>query len=566
MQDIHEIANALRETAQLLKVKGANKFKAKAYVTAAQVLDTTEEDIKALVDEERLTDLPGVGPAIAGFITDLYKTDETYLLKKLRRELPAGTAELSKVAGLTIKRIAKLSEELKVTSIQELEAACKAGQLAKIKGFGEQAQNEILKAIQTLTEPSSETRLIKARAIGHDLLEHLQTLLPDHQIALAGNIRVWQETVNTIEIVTDAPKEAVETCLHEINGVVKIKGHENSLLVSLAHGVPVQVFCVSNFPLGLIAHTGDRKHFQQLKEHALAKNFLLDDSGLYKGQRKIVITSESAVYEKLGLHFVPPELRQGTNELEIAKTPDFNDLIKTEDICGMTHCHTTFSDGIHTVEEMARYAEKMGMKYVTITDHSPTASYAGGLTLDRLKEQWEEIDRVQEKVKIRILKGTECDILSDGKLDYPDKILEQFDIIIASIHSRYRQGEEAMTRRLLNALRNPFFKVWGHPLGRILLSRDPIPCNVRNVLHAITDARVAIEINGDPYRMDLPAQWAQLASEIGFRFIISTDAHSTGNYHNLKYGIHLARQARIKKSAVLNATATDEFCSLVRPN
>ncbi len=326
--------------------------------------------------------------------------------------------------------------------------------------------------------------------------------------------------------------------------------HSEDAITAISwNAVPLEIHCTKNMALGLVAFTGSSEHFAQLEKRAAHQGLSLSPSAFEQKGKAVSVRNEADVYKNLGLHLVPPEMRQGNNELEMAEDDDFSDLLEIDDIEGMTHCHTTYSDGVNSIEEMARAAEEMGMSYLTITDHSPTAHYAGGLTIDQLKRQWEEIEKVQQTVTIRILKGTECDILSDGRLDYPDEILEQFDVIIASIHSRYRQADEQMTKRLLTALRNPYFKVWGHPLGRILLSRGPIPCDVAMVLEAVRDARVAIEINGDPYRMDLPSQWSKLANQLGFQFIISTDAHSTGNYRNLKYGIHLARRAGIRNPA-----------------
>lgn len=317
-------------------------------------------------------------------------------------------------------------------------------------------------------------------------------------------------------------------------------------------------------PLKLLETTSPA-HFLHLQRLAKRKNFSLSDAEFKTKTRHIEIVSEADVYEKLGLAFVPPELREDEGEIELARMDDFSDLLDIDDIQGMTHCHSTYSDGRHSIEQMARAAERMGMKYMTITDHSPTAHYAGGLTVDRLKEQWEEIERVQEKVKIKLLKGTECDILADGAFDYPDEILEQFDVIIASIHSRYKQDEPRMTKRLLNGLRNPHFKIWGHPLGRLVLRRDPIPCDVEKILEAIQDSPVAIEINGDPYRLDLAPNWAKLARDMGFKFVISTDAHATSDLQNLPFGIHQARRAGIRKSQVLNAQSFSTFRKAVKP-
>jgi DNA polymerase (family X) len=242
------------------------------------------------------------------------------------------------------------------------------------------------------------------------------------------------------------------------------------------------------------------------------------------------------------------------------------DLVEEGDIQGLVHCHTVYSDGRHTVEEMARAAEAMGMKYITITDHSPTASYAGGLTLDRLHRQWEDIDRAQEKVQVRLLRGTESDILADGSLDYPDAVLEKMDVVIASIHNRYKMDEDQMTRRLVAALKNPLFKVWGHALGRYVRSRPPIAVRMEEVLDAAAESRVAVEVNGDPHRLDMEPRWQREARRRGIRFVISTDAHSTRELRNVRYGVSMARRGWLRKGEVLNTLGVDEFRRLVRPS
>jgi DNA polymerase (family 10) len=231
----------------------------------------------------------------------------------------------------------------------------------------------------------------------------------------------------------------------------------------------------------------------------------------------------------------------------------------------MVHCHTTWSDGKNSILEMARAAEAMGMEYLTITDHSPTAHYAGGLPLDRLQRQWDELAKVQERVRIRLLRGTESDILADGALDYPPTILERFDVIIASIHSRLKMDEEAMTRRLVGAMRQPVFKIWGHALGRLILSRDPIACRVEEVLDAVAESRAAIEINGDPYRLDLAPEWVRLARRRGIRFVISSDAHSIRGLQNIRYGVQAARRGWLRRGEVLNALDAESFLRAVRP-
>ena len=241
------------------------------------------------------------------------------------------------------------------------------------------------------------------------------------------------------------------------------------------------------------------------------------------------------------------------------------DLVTVDDIQGMVHCHTTYSDGKHSVEEMARAAEAMGMKYITITDHSPTAFYAGGVTLDRLQRQWDEIAEVQEKVKVKLLRGTESDIVANGRLDYPDKILEQFDVIVASIHSRYKMDSAKMTKRIVTAMREPVFKIWGHALGRLIQRRPPFECDVEQILDVIAESRAAIELNGDPFRLDMEPRLVREAKKRKIKFVISVDAHSTGALHNLKYGVGMARRAWLRKADVLNTLSTAKFTKAVRP-
>ena len=283
----------------------------------------------------------------------------------------------------------------------------------------------------------------------------------------------------------------------------------------------------------LLYETGSKAHLKKLEGIAKKKGVELTPTKMSLiGKRKVLkVESETDIYQHLDMQYVPPELREDVGEIEAALAhaiPD--DLITLKDIKGMVHCHTTYSDGRNTIEEMALAAESMGMKYMTITDHSPTAQYANGVKLDRLKRQWDEISSVQERVSIKLLRGTESDILRDGELDYPDRILEQFDVIIASIHNRYKLDEDEMTRRVINAMKNPFFKVWGHPLGRLVERRPPISCRVEEILDVVAESGAAIEISADPHRLDMEPQWTREARKRHIKFVISTDAHSISDW------------------------------------
>jgi DNA polymerase (family 10) len=276
---------------------------------------------------------------------------------------------------------------------------------------------------------------------------------------------------------------------------------------------------------------------------------------------------EAEVYGRLGLTFVPPELREDAGEIALAGAGDtFADLVALGDIRGMVHCHTEHSDGRNTVLEMAQEADAMGMDYITITDHSPSAHYARGVALDRLQRQWDEIAAAQEQVRVKILRGTESDILADGALDYPDRILEQLDVIIASIHGRLKMDEDAMTARIVRAMKQPVFKIWGHALGRLVLRRPPIACRVEEILDAVAASPAAIEVNGDPYRLDLAPEWIRSARARRIPFVISVDAHSTRGMHNLVYGVQTARRGGLRRGEVLNALPAPAFAQRVKPS
>jgi len=324
---------------------------------------------------------------------------------------------------------------------------------------------------------------------------------------------------------------------------------------SLATGLPVRAHVVPRraYAATLLRATGSQAHVQQLERMA-------------GGDLPSAAGSEAEIYRHLGLPFIPPELREGEGEIEAALAsalPD--DLVTAADIRGAVHCHTVYSDGQHTVAEMARAADALGLEYLTITDHSPSAAYAGGLSIDRLKAQWDEIARVQETVTVRLLRGTESDILADGSLDYPDTVLAELDVIIASIHRRHRMSATDMTERLVRAMALPCFKIWGHALGRLVLSRPPVECRVEDVLDAVAASRAAVEINGDPRRLDLAPRWLRAARERGIRFVVSTDAHSVAELANVRYGVAMARRGWVRRHEVLNTLGVREFALAVAP-
>jgi DNA polymerase (family 10) len=559
MTDRFEIAANLREIARLLTIVGENPFKVQAYERGARSLENLNGDLDALVGSRRLTGIPGIGTALASIIEEIYRTGECYMLQRMRQELPPGAVELSAVPGLSLKKINALHDALRIENIADLRTACQKGLVSKVKGFGKKSEAKLLADIEKL-EGRKEGSLLLVHALeeAQRILQHLRACPELSEADVAGALRRRKETVQQITIVaaSDQPRAVLDRFLSYPALARTDELDENHCLARLAGGFPAELIIVQpgRYVAELHARTGSRQHLVRLQEIPAAN-----------GVEQRTARSESDIYQRRGLQYIPPELREDEGEIEAAREGTLPQPLILQDIRGMTHCHTVYSDGRNSVEEMALAAEALGMDYLTITDHSASAHYARGVSIDRLRAQWEEIALAQERVKIRLLKGTESDILEDGSLDYPDHILEQFDIIIASIHSRHKMDAEQMTKRVLRAVTSPFFKIWGHPLGRLLQSRPPFACRMEELLDAIAVSRCAIEVNGDPYRLDLEPRWIRAARERGIKFIVSTDAHSTGAMGNLHFGVSMARRGWLTRGEVLNTLDAGKFMQAVRP-
>jgi DNA polymerase (family 10) len=576
--DKFAIAAALQEIGTLLELKGGQYFKARAYKNGARSVAELTQDLGRLIRENRLTFVKGIGYAIAKQIEELYTAGESTLLKKLRAELPPGIIELANVPGLSVTKVERLHQALGITTVEQLKAAAEAGKVRDVKGFGAKTEQRILESIASYKTHEQRIHIHHALRAGGRILEYLQTTPGFIRGELAGSLRRSEETVSEIVVVAGArlPKKLIEQFVR-FPLVVRIEEKTPQYCTAvLSEGFKATLLAVKaeEFPNVLLQATGSEAHLEKLNAIATKKKLKLTGRGLEKVgaakskrvTRPIRIDSEAGIYRQLGMQYVPPELREDQGEVEAAMAGSLpEDLITSDDIRGMVHCHTTYSDGKHSIEQMVHAAESMGMKYVTITDHSPTAFYAGGVKIDRLQLQWEEIERVQEQAKIKILKGTESDILKDGALDYPDWILEQFDVIVASIHSRYKMNEDQMTRRIVTAMQQPVFKIWGHALGRLIQKRPPFDCRVEEILDVIAESRAAIEINGDPYRLDMEPRWLREARKRKIKFVVSVDAHSMGALQNVKYGVGIARRGWVKRGEVLNTLGLKAFQKAVRP-
>lgn len=559
------IARALREIAERLRLRRESPFRVRAYERGATAIENVSGDIGALLSSGALQGVPWIGAGLIRVIAELHGSGRSAFLDGLRAEMPPGTLELARVSFLDLKRIRALHDTLGVQDLEGLEAAGVAGRLRGVTGFGVKSEARVLEQVKRLREMKGRVLLHRALQLAEPLVDHLRAASGVARADYAGPLRRRHETVAALPLVATGsePQAAVDRLLSFPLIEAGERGRE-SCSARLADGLPVTLEWVApgGYAATLVRLTGSAAHWRRLEDLARQRGLL----GPARGLADIEATEEIAFYHRLGLPHVPPELREDEGELEAALSGTLpQDLVTGQDIQGMVHCHTVYSDGRNSVLEMARAAEAMGMHYITITDHSPTARYAGGVELDRLERQWEEIDRAQQQVSVRILRGTESDILADGSLDYPDHILERLDVIVASIHTRHGMDETAMTRRLVRALGLPLFKIWGHARGRMIGRRPPFACRMEEVLDAAAASRAAIEVNGDPHRLDMEPSWIRAARARGLRFVISVDAHSVAELANLRYGVDTARRGWVRRGEVLNALTAEAFAREVKP-
>jgi DNA polymerase (family X) len=559
LQSHVQVALGLDEIAGHLLFAQARRFRVDAYERAAQLVRTLGPELASFLEGDELQTLEGIGPALSGQIQELWNTGSSTLLARLREEHPAGAAELVRVPGMSTKRIRVLQDSLGIRSVRELYEACLEQRVRGVPGFGEKTEQRLLEAsgrwLQERDSSAPEPLLLsRALSLAERVLDQLPSSMGRR--CFAGALRRGRESLTQLDLLVEGSASLALQELKKQRAVVRID--EARSLAFFGQGFPMKVHgcSASNWGSALVKATGDEAHLAALEARAASRGVALET---------FEAADESAVYEAVGLPLLPPELRYGAWGIERAEREDLSALLRIEHIRGMVHCHTTYSDGKHSVLEMAMAAQALGMQYITITDHSPSAHYARGVALDRLKQQWDEIAEAQAKVPISILRGAEADILRDGSLDYPDAILEQLDVVIASVHARYRMSSSEMTERLVRALSLPIFKIWGHGLGRILNHRAAFECDVTRVLEALASSRGAIELNADPHRLDLPPEWIPAARQLGLPFVVSVDAHSTQGFGALRYGITMARRGGLSKAEVLNTLSADAFAERVRP-
>lgn len=543
----------LEDTATMLELAGENPFKARAYSSAARIIEEQGIDVFKKVKENELRNVAGIGAGLREAITEYVHTGTISEYEKLKKEIPSGVLDMTRLRGLGAKKVRSLHIQLGVSSIAELERACREDKLLDIKGFSAKSQESILKAIEMWRSSQGNFHQHKALADAQAIVDFLKEKKAFKNAEFSGDLRRRAETVSELYIIAESETENAgdvlksEFELTEKAGVLQGGNSPN-------FGIPffIEITDKKNFVQRLHETTGSEEFLKAFKKQ-FGEKFLKES-----------FKSEEELYDFLKIPYIEPELRESSDIIELALKNKLPKLIEPKHMRGMLHCHSTWSDGHNSIREMALGAKALGYEYFAICDHSRTASYAGGLTIERVKAQHEEIDTLnEENLGITILKGIESDILPDGELDYPDNVLKTFDIVVASVHSSFTQSRESQTARIIKALQNPYTTILGHATGRILLSRAGFDVDIEAIIDTAAEFKKIIEINANPYRFDMSWQNAKFAKERGVKIAINPDAHAVAELELTNLGIGIARKAHLEKTDIVNTLKLEEFLKLV---
>jgi len=565
-----QVADSLKEIGTILELNGENPFKCRAYLNAARTLETSPTDLAELVRTNRLGELPGIGDALREKITTLVTTGKLPYLDELRASIPSGLLPLLDLPGLGPKKLRALREKLKIESLAALTQACQDGRLASLEGFGEKTATNLLDSIQRRATYRKLHRLGTALPAAQSLLTHLRACPAVHQAEIAGSLRRGKEIVKDLDLIASSnkPKEVMKVFVSAPN-VEKVVAHgETKSSVILTGGIPCDLRVVppEAWPTALAHFTGSKEHNIALRQRAIDQGLHLSEWGLLKGKSKtpLKLKDEKDLHQALGLCFIPPELREDSGEVAAAEKNELPDLLTRDQIRGCLHNHTLASDGQDTLAAMAQAAAELGLDWLGIADHSKSSFQANGLDAKRLEKQIEEIGLLNsKKPKCTLLSGTECDILKGGKLDFPDTLLQKLDYVVASVHSGFTSDEKEMTDRIIRAIENEHVTCLGHPTGRLLLEREAYPLNIPKILEAAAANGTWIELNANPWRLDLDWRWWHKARDLGVLCCINPDAHKTSHLRFLDFGVTLARKGWLRPQDVINTRTLAQLRKLL---
>lgn len=559
-----DVADALDEIGTLLELKGENAFRTNAYHNAARLVQQLTGDLAQMVADGTLAEVRGIGDALSQKITTLVTTGKLPYLEELRASVPEGLVTMLRLPGLGPKKVKALHDLLKIDTIEKLKAACESGEVAKQKGFGKKTQDKILEGIKFRDQVGHRVRIDLALPLGLALLEQIRAFPGVIRSELCGSLRRRKETVADLDIlVSSADAQPIMDAFVKLPEVVQVVAQgptKSSVIAALhVHGSKVtlqadlRVVSDEQYPFALHYFTGSKEHNIRMRQRAIDRGLTLNEYALANDQRSVPCKTEEDIFAALDLPYIEPELREDTGEIEAGEAKKLPALVSDNDIRGVFHNHTTYSDGTATLEEMALECKKLGWEYFGVADHSQSLTIARGLPVGAVRKQWAEIDRVNAKLSgVRILKGTEVDILEDGSLDYDDELLAGFDYVVASVHSHFNLPEAEMTARVCKALSHPAVTMLGHATGRLLLKREGYKINLDEVIKTAARHGKMIEINAQPSRLDLDWKYVKQARAQGVPIVINPDAHSPGELALYTFGVQVARRGWLTKDDVFN--------------
>jgi DNA polymerase (family X) len=576
--DNRRLATILYETADLLEISGQDPFRIRSYRNAAEAIEGWPQQISELIgNDKQLLAIPGIGKGMVSNINEIFREGKLALHSELLEKFHPSMLELLKIQGLGPKTVALIWSAYKVSSLAEVEQLARDGKLRELPRMSEKSEQKILKAIETYRNISGRFLLDEADRTAQKIMEHLAGLPGVDKITPAGSLRRGRETIGDVDLLitgkccdNEKQRTAVIDRVISVPGLTDVlaKG-ENKVSFKIRSGmqVDVRILPPSSFGAAMQYFTGSKSHNVTLRQRALKMGLTLNEYGLFKleDDKQVAGKTEEEIYKKLGLDYIPPEMRENCGEIEVAAEHKLPELITIEDIRGEIHMHTVETDGKCTIEEMAMAARERGYEYVAITDHSKNLAFANGLDDKRAAAHIQKIRKAAEQIEgIRVLAGIEVDILADGELDLSDSVLEEMDVVVASVHSAFNQEPAKMTDRLLKAMGNKNTMIVGHPTGRLLLRRDAYLFDIDKVLDFAANNKVAMELNAYPDRLDLNDRHLRMARERGVKIVINTDAHHTTHFEKLKYGILQARRAWLTKGDVLNTLPADKLVSALK--
>jgi DNA polymerase (family 10) len=566
-----QLAKTFQTIADLMEIKGENIYKILAYRKAADSLSNLSQDVNELWKEGKLTEVDGVGKAIAEKIDELLSTGHLGFLEKLEGEVPPSLAELLQVPDLGPKKVALFWKELGITNLTELDSAAREGKLRTLPGMGEKSEAKIIAGIEALGRRSNRVSLGRAWPFAQELLEYLRKTPGVIAVELGGSLRRMRSTIGDIDILAAAKdSSAVMDAFISRKDVRRVLGKgETKASVEFIHGLQAQLWVhpPEHWGTALVYATGSKDHNVRLREFALKKGFSLSEHSLKREDgSEVFCSNEVDVYKTLGLAWIPPELREDRGEVQAAISGELPKLIEITDIISELHSHSTWSDGKLTIKEMAEAAQTHGYKLLAITDHTSGLGVVQGMSSEDVREQRKEIDALVKDTgdRIHIIQGAEVEIKSDGSLDYPNDVLAELDIVIASLHSGLRQPREKITDRLIRAMHNPHVDIIGHPTGRLYPDREPSDLDMDAVLSAAAETGVALEINAHPSRLDLDDVHARRAIDLGIKLSINTDAHSDTDMDLMHFGVSSARRAWVEAESVVNTWSVQKLLTWLK--